>query len=258
MRLLMIRHGDPDYVHDTLTPKGDREAQLLAETLAGEHIDRIYKSPLGRAAKTASYTEKKIGITGETREWLQEFPSLLNINGNKKLQAAYPDAWKNDDGTFGDRIFWDMLPGHMAEDDDYYDNQAWRVSEEARLSTLDDMYDKVTGGLDELLAEYGYRRSGRNYAVERENTMTIALFCHFGVQCVLLSHLWNCSPYLLWHGTCMQPSSVTELVTEEREQGIASFRALRIGDISHLKIGHEEPSFMGRFCEVYSDMSQRH
>ena len=31
MRLIFIRHGDPDYVHDTLTEKGKREAELLAE-----------------------------------------------------------------------------------------------------------------------------------------------------------------------------------------------------------------------------------
>ena len=31
MRLILIRHGDPDYEHDTLTSKGRREAALLAE-----------------------------------------------------------------------------------------------------------------------------------------------------------------------------------------------------------------------------------
>ena len=31
MRILLIRHGDPDYEHDTLTEKGRREAALLAE-----------------------------------------------------------------------------------------------------------------------------------------------------------------------------------------------------------------------------------
>ena len=34
MRLLFIRHGDPDYVNDTLTAKGHREAALLAERAA--------------------------------------------------------------------------------------------------------------------------------------------------------------------------------------------------------------------------------
>ena len=31
MRILLIRHGDPDYEHDTLTEKGRREAELLAK-----------------------------------------------------------------------------------------------------------------------------------------------------------------------------------------------------------------------------------
>ena len=73
MRLLLIRHGDPDYVHDTLTEKGDREAELLADLLAGEEIDDIYMSPMGRAQKTASYTLEKLGENGKTMEWLHEF-----------------------------------------------------------------------------------------------------------------------------------------------------------------------------------------
>lgn len=39
MRLLFIRHGDPDYEHDTLTEKGEREAELLADRLQSEKMD---------------------------------------------------------------------------------------------------------------------------------------------------------------------------------------------------------------------------
>lgn len=56
----------------------------------------------------------------------------------------------------------------------------------------------------------------------------------------------------------MAPSSVTEIVTEERQQGIAYFRGKRIGDVSHLYAGEEEPSFAARFCEVFSDTGRRH
>ena len=35
MRLLFIRHGDPDYVLDGLTPTGQLEAELLSERSAG-------------------------------------------------------------------------------------------------------------------------------------------------------------------------------------------------------------------------------
>lgn len=31
MRILIIRHGDPDYKHDALTEKGRREATLLGK-----------------------------------------------------------------------------------------------------------------------------------------------------------------------------------------------------------------------------------
>ena len=39
---------------------------------------------------------------------------------------------------------------------------------------------------------------------------------------------------------------------------IAYFRGLKIGDISHLYAGNEEPSFAARFCETYSNKEQRH
>ena len=38
MELWIIRHGDPDYVHDSLTEKGVREAKLLAERLSKYNI----------------------------------------------------------------------------------------------------------------------------------------------------------------------------------------------------------------------------
>ena len=36
MRILIIRHGDPDYEHDSLTEKGLREANLLKKRLCCE------------------------------------------------------------------------------------------------------------------------------------------------------------------------------------------------------------------------------
>ena len=47
MRILLIRHGDPDYVNDTLTEKGRREAALLAKRAVSMNMGECYKSPLG-------------------------------------------------------------------------------------------------------------------------------------------------------------------------------------------------------------------
>ena len=42
MRILIIRHGDPDYEIDGLTEKGKREAALLAKRLEKEDITAVY------------------------------------------------------------------------------------------------------------------------------------------------------------------------------------------------------------------------
>ena len=47
MKLLIIRHGDPDYERDSLTEKGWREAAYLAERMAATDVKECYVSPLG-------------------------------------------------------------------------------------------------------------------------------------------------------------------------------------------------------------------
>ena len=44
MRILLIRHGDPDYEHDTLTEKGRREAELLAKRASSLAMGSCYQS----------------------------------------------------------------------------------------------------------------------------------------------------------------------------------------------------------------------
>ena len=112
-------------------------------------------------------------------------------------------------------------------------------------------YAWVTESFDRLLEENGYRREGNQYRAIRANRDTLAFFCHFAVECVLLGHLIGVSPMTLWHGFCAAPSSVTTVMTEERREGIASFRISRFGDVSHLYAKGEEPSFYARYCETY-------
>ena len=48
MRLIFIRHAEPDYSIDSLTEKGWREAKLLAERTKRWKVDEFYCSPLGK------------------------------------------------------------------------------------------------------------------------------------------------------------------------------------------------------------------
>ena len=60
MRIVFIRHGEPDYSKDSLTPKGWREAELLAKRISKWNVSQFYCSPLGRARDTASCTLKRM------------------------------------------------------------------------------------------------------------------------------------------------------------------------------------------------------
>ena len=64
-------------------------------------------------------------------------------------------------------------------------------------------------------------------------------------------------PYLcgLWR---FANAYVTTINTEERREGIASFRISAFGDISHLYAHDEPPAFAARFCETYDNKEERH
>ena len=255
MRLMIVRHGEPNYEFDTLTERGWLEAASAAERLAKLKIQAFYVSPLGRAQDTASCTLKKMHRTAVTLDWLQEFPATVDINDSPELQETYPDT-KKKGGRYVLRIPWDMVPAYLSSHPEYMSRDGWRNSEVARRSDTVRVFDALAGKLDALLAEYGYVRERDHYRVERESRETVTFFCHFGVTCAMLAHLWNVSPFILWHSLALLPTSFTEVVTEERQKGIAYFRSLHVGDTSHLRMGGEDPSFACRFCEVYSDESR--
>ena len=258
MRLLIVRHGDPDYVHDCLTPTGIKEAELLGKRLAGEKIDRVYVSPLGRAQMTAAPALKALHMEAQVLDWLEEVPVSLDINEDDKLIRSYPDTRVRADGTFEDRIIWDCLPSCWMNDDVFYERDGWMNSPQGDHSNIKECVERANAGLDALLAENGYVRSGNIYTTKRGSEDTILLVCHFGITCLMLSHLWGISPMILWHCLVTRTTSVTELYTEERRKGEVLFRATCIGDTSHLTEGGMTPSFQARFCETYENTSQRH
>ena len=257
MRILFIRHGDPDYVNDTLTEKGRREAEALSLRAEALNMGTCFVSPLGRARDTAAYSLKKLGCSAKTLDWLEEFPARIDLNRAAHLQEAYPSAEK-EKGIYVPRIVWDVAPSYWMTHEDCMDSVKWRDCDICHNSDAVEVYDSVVEAFDDFLAQRGYRREGIGYRVEKESAQTFTFFCHFGITCALLAHLWGQSPFAMWQNLALAPTSVTEIVTEERQQGYACFRGLKIGDVSHLTMSGEPISFAARFCEVYSDMSQRH
>ena len=104
MKIVIVRHADPDYSADSLTEVGWEEAQLLADRLCRLDVKEIYVSPLGRARDTASVTLKKMDREAVTCDWLREF---------------WPPIHRPD--REGLSICWDWLPADWTRESAFFD-----------------------------------------------------------------------------------------------------------------------------------------
>ena len=233
MRLILIRHGDPDYTIDGLTEKGEREVALLAKRAKGWEVDDVYTSPLGRAKATAAPCLAAWHKEATVLDWLQEF--------------FFPDA--DEHGWLP--IPWDFYPADWTGDDENFCEDKWLNL--PHLAPAGPRYRMTCAALDDFLKGYGYEREGRMYSVREHSEKTVVCFCHFGISMILLSHLLNISAETLLHGFFLPPTSVTILNTEERRGDEAYFRVERFGDCAHLIAGGEPVSPSGYFTTIFQE-----
>lgn len=259
MRIVFVRHGEPDYEHDTLTEKGWREARLLAERIQNWNVKDFYCSPLGRAQDTASCTLKAMGRTATTLPFMREF--------------SYPI---DDPVTKRHSIPWDFVPSFWTSDPHMFELHNWVNADVMKQNPQIALaYQETCSQFDALLAGYGYIREGSFYRMpqkpERFISGTVAddgqpmadkdpdaqceplivIFCHLGITCVVLSHLLNIPFPLLVQGFFMPTTSLTILSSEEHWSNEAYFRVQAVGDVHHLLAGKEPVSSAGSFAKAF-------
>ena len=181
MRIIFVRHGEPNYEKDCLTPLGKIQAEAAAERLRDEGIDAIYSSPFGRAMETAEITAKQLGI-GPVR--VLDFMHELywgSVSGKPLFADGHP--WNIADEL--SRTGWDLTRTDWPEHPYFADN---RVTESAL---------EVAGKTDGWLASLGYERDGAYYRCMKENDRTVALFSHGGSSVAMIARILNLPfPYL--------------------------------------------------------------
>ena len=235
MKIMIVRHAEPDYSIDSLTEKGRVEAELLSRRLCREKdVLGYYVSPLGRARETARYTMEKLGGQAEVLPWLEEFRGTFFDPDRQRIKHC-----------------WDLRPRTLHAHPELDGADTWLHSPLFEGSNIPRIWQETTDGVDELLGRYGFRRDGRLWLNDNNHTGTIMLFCHFGIAMAVVAYLTHMSPVSLWQNFCMTPSSVTTLVTEERVKGETVWRCFQLGDITHLLSNDQPWSTAGLFPEVY-------
>lgn len=211
MRIYLVRHADPDYELNTITPQGHLEARALAQSLKREALDLIYTSPMGRARETARYTLEATGLQAGIEAWTAEFEDFrVNV-----------EPW-------GSLAGW-QIPGELVRAP-----REAQQPEVLRAPHIAAVIEKMQCASDAFLARHGYVREGGRYRVAERHQKKIAVFCHNGFGLTWLAHLLELPAPLVWTGFWLPPSSVTTILFEERSEQWAVPRCIGLGDVSHL------------------------
>ena len=170
MRIIFVRHGEPNYEKDCLTETGKRQAAAAAKRLEREGISEIYSSPQGRAAQTAAYTAERLGLPVQTLPFMHE----ISWGGPDVPEKGHP--W-----TLGDWL--------ITREDFDFSHADWRQHPYFKNNVAVQYLDDIGAQFDQFLLGQGYRHEGTRYLCQTDRQKTIALFSHGGSGGCVLSHL---------------------------------------------------------------------
>ncbi len=222
MLFFYIRHGDPIYDPDSLTPLGKRQAEAVAKRLALYGIDRIYSSTSTRAIETARPTcellKKEpmlLDFCNECYTW-REFTT--KIEGETKWFFENPESRLNfaseDVRALGNR--WYEYPGLGGNN---CKKGVERVASESDAFFLTLGYEHIKG-------------TGK-YKVVKSNDERIALFAHQTFGTVFLSSILDI-PYSVFSNHFDMCHSGVTVIEFKEELGYAIPKILTLSSDSHL------------------------
>lgn len=218
MELLLIRHGEPEWVRDglnvddpPLTLRGHEQARHLAKILADERFDEILVSPLVRARQTAAPLLEALGRDEVIAPWLEEIRNpVWHGTPAEKAEQAYDEARRRPP-----HLHWAGLDGGEA---------------------VDAFQQRIRLGASLFLAERGVERIDDELPIWRvaEPGRRIALVAHAGTNSVTISHLlglpatpWEWERFVLHHASCSRVEAIAV-------GGVHTFALTRLSDVEHL------------------------
>ena len=223
MILFYIRHGDPIYDPDSLTPLGKRQAEAVAKRLALYGVDRIFASTSNRAIQTAQPTSeltkkeiKLLDFCNEAHAW-NEF-TILNENGNRQWLFQNNKAMQ---------LFTSRAVQELGEQ--WYD---YPIFKEYKYRQGVERISKET---DALLLSLGYehiREDGIYKAVKPTNER-VALFAHQGFGISFLSSLLDI-PYPQFSAHFDMGHTGMTVIEFQDHDGIVIPKVLMLANDSHI------------------------
>ena len=219
--LYFIRHGDPIYSPDSLTPLGQRQAEAVGKRLATHGIDEIFASTSTRAKHTATPLSQICKKPITELDWCNESHAWAEF------------TCKNEDGRFwlfGVEKMRKIMnsPEIRALGNEWYTHPAFE-------KCTADGAKRIAAAADEWLLSLGYKhnRDSCDYTAVTPNDKRIALFAHQGFGIAFLSSILDI-PYPEFSMRFdIQHSGVTVIYFKNGGDGIIP-QVLQLSNDSHL------------------------
>lgn len=179
MLLFYVRHGDPIYNPDSLTPLGHRQAEAIAKRFAVYDLDEIYSSPSVRARQTAQPTCEVLKKEPIILDWCCESRAW------EQMTVEYEPGKKT----------WAFNYAPLREAFNSPEVRAlgskWHTHPVFKDYTFTSGVERVENEVDKLLLSLGYRhdREKSGYIAEEHNNKRVALFAHEGFGMSFMSAL---------------------------------------------------------------------
>lgn len=219
-----VRHGDPIYDPDSLTPLGARQAEALSKRLALYGVDKIYTSTSNRAILTSKPTCELLNMQPEQLDFANEGYTWNDMTIEKEDGSG--KTW-----IFHHRKTVDLFNTKEIRDlgDRWYDHPEFKnYNYEKGINRI---YDEA----DAFLKTLGYehiRYTGK-YKINKSNDQRIALFAHQGFGLAFMSCILDI-PYPMYCTHFDMCHSGLTVIDFQENDGYCIPKILTLSSDSHL------------------------
>ncbi len=223
MFFFYVRHGDPIYHPDSLTPLGQEQAKALAKRFVTYGLDRIYASDSIRAMMTAQPTADLLKKEIIPCPWAHETLAGKDFFFNRQTPKA---GWAFEIQDYVEKF---NSPEVCALGKEWYKHPDF-----AGL-TFESGVKRVDEGVDELFLELGFSHDRENncFVKVKEAPERVALFAHQGFGMLFMSSVLDI-PYPMY---CthfdISHTGMTVIHFDERHDRIYP-RVLQVSNDAHL------------------------
>ena len=223
MLLFYIRHGDPVYNPDSLTPLGKRQAEAVAHRLARYGVDRIYSSTSVRARETAQPAYRI----------LKKEPELLDFCHENHAWADL--ALEDENGHYRWAMDIPRFKKVFSSPEMLKLGNRWTEHPVCTGTRIAQGIERIERESDAWLASLGYEHD-RNLGLYRTinpNNDRIALFAHQGFGLAFLSCVLDIPYPLMCTRFDMSHTGMTVIEFQQTEDFCLP-RVLSLANDSHL------------------------